>query len=137
MQNRDWDRDKDYDRRYGVNELLREYQRDVRDISQGSQSLQQKIISKFAEVFLWSWSVSPFLTIGMFVVAPLTAVAVRNPAETEYNVTEVRRCIEGRPCIFTQVIDCGKDKSLCSVQAIEAAEHRRQTIFAKYLKSQK
>ena len=136
MRNRNWDRDREEDRRYGVNEMLREYQRDVRDISQGSQSLHQGIINKFAEVFLWSWSVSPWLTIGMFVVAPLTAVAVTNPAETEFNVTEVRRCIEGKPCIFAQAIDCGKDKSLCSVQALEAAGHRKDTIFAKYPKSQ-
>lgn len=127
-----WDNDEYRDRRDSSYQRIRDYQQDVQRISKGAQDLTGLIELKFARLFLWSWAVSPFLTIGMFAIAPITVVAAMNPAQTEYNVSEVLRCASGKSCIFSQVIDCAQHKSLCTNHAFNAAMQRQQAVEAKY-----
>jgi hypothetical protein len=128
--------DKDaWGRRDSAYQRQRDYQRDIERISGGAQTLSNQLSFKTAKFFLWTWSVSPFLTIGIFVVAPITTIAVMNPAETEFNVTEMLRCASGKSCIFSEHLRCMDAKPLCPPSTMDPINQRKNAIEAKYPKA--
>ena len=130
-----WKDEDNWGSRDSAYQRQRDYQRDIERISNSAQTLNNQISLKAARFFLWTWYVSPFLTIGIFVVAPITTIAVMNPAETEFNVTEMLRCASGKSCIFSEDLRCTDAKPPCPPNTIDPINQRKKAIEAKYPKA--